>query len=253
MSDKQASKIFGSDAMLGFSFLGAIYHEVVLMCVIVNVKHPVILAAFVGGDALENIYCLLCLLRVKRNKLSSVSPTDDHTVAKLGLTRRSSRVQSLIKDLKSDAKDGTALFISATLLQRELIETFVPVQGAIVMSAMYFFNKLKSNTIVPDTDDDMNRAMKYLSVDFAIEIMVFALTVLVLKHLYPNFSSFRIVMGIVRESFPSMLALSLLSWLVVLTYQNVHSGMDFSLKFEWLYCDIHSNLTIWNGGFDWDC
>ena len=63
------------------------------------------------------------------------------------LTKRSSSVYSLMKDLdtttSTEERQGTALFIAATLLQREMIETFVPIQAMGIMSILYFGCEIK--------------------------------------------------------------------------------------------------------------
>ena len=67
---------------------------------------------------------------------------------------------------------------------------------------------------------------------------------------YPKFSAFRILMGLVRSGGVIMLSITIQVWLIVLTFQNTFSGLDLTLKFEWLNCD-GENVT-WVGGFDWD-
>ena len=79
---------------------------------------------------------------------------------------------------------------------------------------------------------------------------VFVGTVLVLRQIYPNFSAFRILMGLVRSSSELMLTYTLGAWLSILIFQNTLSGLDLTLKFEWLNCD--SENATWIGGFDWD-
>ena len=98
--------------------------------------------------------------------------------------------------------------------------------------------------------DDYIQALTYLGIDLGVELVVFVGTVLVLNNIYPNFSAFRILMGLVRSSSELMFSSTIASWLLVLLFQNTLFGLDLTLKFEWLDCD-GENAT-WIGGFDWD-
>ena len=68
--------------------------------------------------------------------------------------------------------------------------------------------------------------------------------------IYPKFSAFRILMGLVQSNRVLMFSLTLCTWLGVLIFQNTLSGLDLTRKFEWLNCD-GENAT-WMGGFDWE-
>ena len=111
---------------------------------------------------------------------------------------------------------------------------------------------VKSNSMVSQwtSRDDYIQAVTYLGIDLAVELVVFVGTVLVLQRIYPNFSSFRILMGLVRSMSELMLSCTIQAWLAVLMFQNTLSGLDLTLKFEWLHCN-GENAT-WVGGFDWD-
>ena len=111
---------------------------------------------------------------------------------------------------------------------------------------------MKSNSMVSQwsSRDDYIQAVTYLGIDLGVEIVVFMGTVLALRRIYPKFSAFRILMGLVRSSSELMLAYTICAWMTVLLYQNTLSGLDLTLKFEWLNCD-GENAT-WVGGFDWD-
>ena len=65
------------------------------------------------------------------------------------LSRRPSNVVSLVRDKSNLSDEGTALFIAATLLQREMVETLVPIQAAGIISILYILD-IKSNSIVGD-------------------------------------------------------------------------------------------------------
>ena len=98
--------------------------------------------------------------------------------------------------------------------------------------------------------DDYIQAMTYLGIDLLVELVVFVGTVLMLRQIYPKFSAFRILMGLIRSNNVTMLSSTTGAWLVVLVFQNTLSGLDLTLKFEWLNCD-GENAT-WVGSFDWD-
>ena len=83
-----------------------------------------------------------------------------------------------------------------------------------------------------------------------IRVSDYECTVLVLRRIYPEFSAFRILMGLVRSNSELMFSTTIVTWLMVLLFQNTLFGLDLTLKFEWLNCD-GENAT-WVGGFDWD-
>ena len=258
-ADATITNTFGSDKLPFLSFFGVMLHESCLSVMITSIKHPLVFVTLVLADVFENAFCLWSL---SRSKVSSgtVVPVEDDSVTittstktKKSLTKRSSSVFSLARDLrevKDDSSEGTALFIAAILLQREMCETIVPMQAAFVVSVMYASN-VKSNSMVSQwtSREDYIKAVTYLGIDLGVELVVFAGTVLVLKRIYPNFSAFRILMGLVRSISEVMLSNTLMSWLAILFFQNTLSGLDLTLKFEWLSCN-GENAT-WVGGFDW--
>ena len=85
------------------------------------------------------------------------------------LTRRSSNVVALVMNKEDVSDNGTALFIAATLLQREAVETLVPIQAAAILSLLYQVD-VKSNSIVSDwSDEDWSQSMTYIGVDLGVE------------------------------------------------------------------------------------
>ncbi len=178
---------------------------------------------------------------------------------KRSLVKRSSNMYSLIWDLKNTAPtdddddenaSGTSLFIAATLLQRELVELIVPVQAALVLSVLYI-RDLKSNSLVSNwNSEDYTRAMAYLGIDFVVEIIVFMLTILLLKRIQPEFSAFRILMGLVSTNLNLMIINTLLVWYFVLMFQSTLTGADMTMKFKWLNCDTEN--ATWLGGYHWE-
>ena len=208
----------------------------------------------------ENAFCLWSLSRSKASISTGVpveedcTPTLTSSTQKLSLTKRSSSLLALAKDLrevKDKSSEGTALFIAAILLQREMCETIVPMQAVFVMSVLYA-SDVKSNSMVSQwtSRDDYIQAITYLGIDLGVELVVFVGTVLVLKRIYPNFSAFRILMGLVRSNTAGILSNTIVAWLTILLFQNTLLGLDLTLKFEWLDCD-GENAT-WVGGFDWE-
>ena len=115
-----------------------------------GISHPLIFIMLILCDILENAFCLWSLHRTIRGvstRTNKIVPehkeADEDTSYDLRktLTKRSSSVYSLMKDLdettSTEERQGTALFIAATLLQRELIETFVPIQAMGIISLLY--------------------------------------------------------------------------------------------------------------------
>ena len=133
-------------------------HEICLSVMITSIKHPLVFVTLVLADVFENAFCLWSLSRSKASRSSTVVPIEEDgalpqtksTHEKKSLTKRSSSVFALAKDLrevKDESSEGTALFIAAILLQREMCETIVPIQAAFVMSVLYA-SDVKSNSMV---------------------------------------------------------------------------------------------------------
>jgi hypothetical protein len=257
--DAETTNTFGSDKLPVMSFLGVMMHEICLSTMTTSIKHPLVFATLVFADVFENAFCLWSLNRSKVSN-SVVVPTENESSTthtnkhKKSLTKRSSNVYSLTKDLRDvydESSEGTTLFIAAILLQREMVETIVPIQAAVVMTLLYA-SDVKSNSMVSQwtSRGDYIQTMIYLGIDLGVEVIVFVCSILALKHIYPKFSAWRILMGLVRSSSTMMFSFTVLTWFCVLIYQNTLSGLDLTLKFEWFNCN-GENAT-WVGGFDWD-
>jgi hypothetical protein len=227
-----------------------------------NIQHPIIFVALIMMDVCENMFCLWSLCRVAASKTSKIVPESEppsistsHTTANAkSLVKRSSSVFSLINDMRDDDtenNEGTTLFIAATLLQRELVETLTPIQSIIVMSIIYLAD-VKSNSMVLSwqSREDYSDAVIFMVIDCLVEVFIFAFTVVVLGRIYPKFSAWRILMGLVRENSFYMFAITINIWLTILLFQNTLTGVDLTFKFEWLRCN-GENAT-WVKGFDWD-
>ena len=123
-------------------------HEICLSVMITSIKHPLVFVTLVLADVFENAFCLWSLSRAKASRSSTVVPIEEDdtttntksTTEKKSLSKRSSNLYSLVEDLrevKDESSEGTALLIAAILLQREMCETIVPIQAALVMSVLY--------------------------------------------------------------------------------------------------------------------
>ena len=129
------------------------------------------------------------------------------------LTRRSSNVASLVLNGDNLNEEGTALFIAATLLQREAVETLVPIQAAAILSLLYQMG-VKSNSLVSGWDDeDWSQSMTYIGVDLLVELAVFVGSIVTLKRLYPDFDAGRILRGLLRMHWVEMVMFSFVIWL----------------------------------------
>jgi hypothetical protein len=253
--DAITAHTFGSDGMPVMNFFGVMMHEICLSVMITSIKHPLVFVSLVTSDVLENSFCLWSLARNTKRSSNRVSPADDEEEGvqrKKSLTRRSSNVVSLVMN-KDDVSDkGTALFIAATLLQREAVETLVPMQAAAILSLLYQVD-VKSNSIVSSwSDEDWTQSMTYIGVDLSVELVVFTGTILALRRIYPEFDAWRILRGLLRVHWVEMTMMSFATWLGNLLYQSTYSGTDMTMKFEWLSCKDELNST-WQGGFKWEC
>jgi len=240
--------------------IGVGLHEVCLTLMMTNISHPLIFAMLVLCDVMENAFCLWCLHRtMNMAKSNKVLPRDYSIVvsSRKTLTKRSSSVYNLVRDLDHSTsmqeRQGTALFIAATLLQREMIETFVPIQAVGVFSILYNL-KVKSNSMVSSwtSNEEYQQTMIYMGIDLGVEILVFAITVVTLRNILPDISAWRVLSGLLKMHFYPMLMFMFLSWYVALVFQSTQCGMDTSFKFSWLECSGKKNST-WLGGFDWEC
>jgi hypothetical protein len=253
--DAITAHTFGSDGMPVINFNGVMMHEICLSVMITSIKHPLVFVSLVMSDVLENSFCLWSLARNTKRSSNHVSPASgevEEVKRRKSLTKRSSNVVSLVMS-KDDVSDkGTALFIAATLLQREAVETLVPMQAAAILSLLYQVN-VKSNSIVNGwSDADWTQSMTYIGVDLSVELVVFAGTILALRRIYPEFDAWRILRGLLRVHWVEMTMMSFATWSANLLYQSTYSGTDMTMKFEWLSCKDELNST-WQGGFKWEC
>ena len=112
---------------------------------------------------------------------------------------------------------------------------------------------VKSNSIVSGwSDEDWTQSMVYIGVDLGVEMVVFAGTVVVLSRIYPDFDAARILRGLLRMHWVEMTMISVTVWFCNLLYQSTYTGMDMTMRFEWLRCKGAENST-WLGGFEWEC
>lgn len=273
IADAITSSTFGSDGMPVINYFGVLMHEVCLAMMITSIKHPLVFVSLILSDLAENTFCLwsLSALRLSYGKVSpsAEGKEDEETkqnqrdansalVRQKSYIQRSTSVFTLLRDRENLSDRGTALFIAATLLQREMIETFVPIQAAGVLSFLYtVLNSSKSNSIVVDWEDsDYVRSMIYISIDVVAEIFVFFLTSTLLSRIYPEFKSWRILFGLLRTHWLELFMVTTGAWMTVLLMQTTYSGLDMTFQFEWLNCnddDDDVNTTSWMGGFHWDC
>jgi len=241
--------------MPAINFFGVLMHEVCLSVMITSIKHPLVFASLVFSDVLENTFCLWCLARdaKKSNRVSPEGGEQKREQRRKSLTRRSSNVVSMVLSKDSNLSDkGTALFIAATLLQREAVETLVPMQAAVILTLLYKLG-VKSNSIVNGwEEEDWTQTLFYIGIDLGVEVLVFVGTIMALQRIYPQFDTRRILRGLLRMHWVEMSMLSTAPWITNLLYQSSYSGMDMTMTFPWLRCKDEANST-WLGGFEWDC
>ena len=250
-ADAITSHTFGSDGMPAINFLGVLMHEICLSVMITSIKHPLVFVSLVLSDVLENTFCLWSLAsNAKSNRV--IPEGEDHETNDKSLTRRPSNVVSLVRDKSNLSDQGTALFIAATLLQREMVETLVPIQAAAILTLLYKV-EVKSNAVVNGWEnDDWIQTVFYIGIDLGVELLVFAGTIAVLHRIYPEFETGRILRGLLRMHCVEMTIISVVVWLGNLMYQSTYSGTDMTMTFSWLKCKNEANST-WLGGFEWEC
>jgi hypothetical protein len=245
---------------------GVSMHEICFSFMMTSTNHPLVLVILILADVLENCYCLYSLRRMvssmKSNKVApkdsgSVVRDDDNTITtkRESLTKRTSSVYNLVQDLDSKSADerrGTALFIAATLLQRELVETIVPIQSLCMISVLYWLN-IKSNSLVSGwSNDEFHQALMYTGIDLGVELLVFVCTIFALRYIFPELNSWRILSGLLKMHVVSMSMTMCAAWIGNLLFQCTYSGIDPLFRFEWLACEDDANST-WIGGYEWDC
>jgi len=255
-ADALTSHTFGSDGMPAINFTGVMMHEICLSVMITSIKHPLIFVVLVLSDVLENSFCLWSLARNTSNRVSPEEKTiEDENIhsRKQFCMRRSSNIVSLVMNKNDVSNKGTALFIAATLLQREAVETLVPFQAAVILTLLYEVD-VKSNSIVRGwSEEDWRQSMTYIGIDLGVELVVFTGTVIALRRIYPEFDARRILRGLLRTHWIEMSMTSLATWIASLMYQSTYSGMDMTLKFKWLHCNKNPENSTWLGGFEWEC
>ena len=92
----------------------------------------------------------------------------------------------------------------------------------------------------------------YLCIDFGVEILVFAFTILTLRKIFPGVSAWRIISGLLKMHIYPMSICMFAGWNVALLFQSTQFGMDTTFRFSWVGCNGKENST-WLGGFDWEC
>ena len=261
-ADSLTAKHFGSDGMVVVSFMGVAMYEICLSIMITSIRHPLIFVMLVLVDVAENTYCLWSLHRLMRTGTNRVSPIDVSSsgggggLEKISPLKRTSSVYKAIQNFSSKTpkeQQGTALFIVATLLQREMVEIMIPIQALGIMSILYAAD-VKSNSITSSWDgvEDYHQTLMYTGIDIGVELVIFASTIYVLARVFPDLSVRAILSGLIRMHHKAMFTGMLTTWLSVLFFQSTYSGMDTSFRFEWLKCEKAANST-WLGGFAWDC
>ena len=242
-------------------------HEICLSFMMTSINHPLVLVILILADVLENCYCLYSLRRmVSSIKSNKVVPIDSESVVRddceittkrKSFTKRTSSVYNLVQDLDSKSADerrGTALFIAATLLQRELVETIVPIQSLGMISVLYWLN-IKSNSLVSGmSNDEFHQALMYTGIDLGVELLVFVCTIFALRYIFPELNPWRILSGLLKMHAVSMSMIMCAVWIVNLLFQCTYSGMDPLFRFEWLACEDNSDSdSTWIGGYEWEC
>ena len=236
-------------------------HEVCLSVIICNMKSPFVFCALIFCDVCENAYCLWSLSRTSRAAQlrispSSIEPTSNNEYMyyreRKTLTRKTSSFNSIVSNVDAINNVDTALFISATLLQREFIEVSMPLQAVPILSFLYLSGAKSVSMFYGWSNEEYMAMLMYLLLDVLVESIVFFVTIYILKRIYPRLSVIKIITGLFRNHKIEFMIITATSWGVVLMMQSTYSAVDMSLKFQWLECADEKNRS-WLGGFAWEC
>lgn len=295
ISNRLLMSQYGCDSVSSLSVGGVAMHEVCLCVMLTGTKHPLVFASLVICDVSENAYCLYCLCQAMKkigttNVVVPVSSSLQEDVVvgpRKRLAKRSSSVYSLIHNLKATTDKteqmGTCLYISATLLMRETMETIVPFQGLMVSTGTcYVIGPLSSLSLCLSllqtthviqvltilrkvdistnslssswTDNDYRMAIGYTILDLVVELIVFISTVIILRNISGDIKPLRIILGEIHMHSQLIFFLSTLAWLGVLIFQCTHSGVDLSFEFEWIGgCSTNMTSKTWIHVYEWEC
>lgn len=273
---------FGSDGTPLVNYFGANVHEICLSVMLTGVKHPAVFVAAVGCDVFENAFSLWALARTRgRKKLgpkaSSVVP-DEASAKKTkrpstsvrsrrrrfsraaSITRRRSSFQAAIANSEFEEDDnsadmGSLYFIVSILLQREMVEIFVPVQAMLVLTAMYrITGPAGLNDLVQGWDEAAYKStMMYLFADMAVEFSIFVMTFIVLRCVLPSIVPIRVLHGLFKQHYRPMIGLSFCAWVYMLSMQFTYSGIDVKFQFNWMGLGDGCSNSTWSGGLVWEC
>ena len=111
------------------------------------------------------------------------------------LEHRYSLIESLSMSSDKTKRMGTVLYISATLLMRETMETIVPVQGIMVLLLLRYVDVSTNSLASGWSEDDYHMAIGYTILDFVVELFVFVSTVLILRNISDEIKPLRIILG----------------------------------------------------------
>jgi len=264
---------FSADKMPPLIIFGVFVHEVCLSLMLSSLEHVAVLGVLIGADVLENAYCLWSVMRASnalRKRLSVVSPLPSLTTKKNNqqqrrqatrkryLTSNTRRVSStsigaIAKNIGEETDPRKAkqmvYYIAATLLVREFVEVFVPIQSLVVLHVLHRFGSRHVGEFATQTDEEFAQSVRYVGLDAIVEVTVFVVTVAALWWILPDVKPARIILGVFKEHFVCVLALATLSWLMFFAYVHAYSGMDLSGHFDWLSCEANST---WTNGLSWD-
>lgn len=171
-----------------------------------------VLVELLAFDVFENLYHLWCFSRY--------------------------RVES-----KSDARRQQCIVV--TLLLRECVQILAPIQYLVVLTLEYFVRHKFNDAVCRMDHEEFLRAVTYLLVDIAADIVIGVVTSLYLRR--QGVSPLTTLRGVLAVDLPLYLSIVALCLLHFHGLQHASMGNDKALQFLW----VRNPEARWECGVEW--
>lgn len=131
---------------------------------------------------------------------------------------------------------------------REFVEVVVPLQSAIAIYILREFGTDHNTLVYQMDDDDFRSTMHYILLDAVVEFVIFAISLVALKIIFPSILPHCVLFGVLNEHHFAFFGLNCAAWMMIYVYQHAYSGVDETFNFDWLHC---AKNATWEGGFEW--
>jgi len=150
---------------------------------------------------------------------------------------------SFLKRADEDFSKTSVVLVQ--LLVREFIEVAVPTMYLSMITFARHTNPRSNDLICDLNDEQFYRTRGYLLIDVGIELIVVAITYVLLVR--KGLSPLKLVIRLIDTHFFVYISLSSLGWSYYFTMLHSHGGGDLTFSFPWLRDD-----TSWHCGHKWD-